>query len=559
MTTRTTFCIPSLIRLACGVIACVALPISAASALETISGTVRAEQGGVPIEGVDLDVFDLAGQKIDSATTVTDALGQYTLTLPAPGSYLLRADPDISQPFSDQYFAGVLLESDATPIVVLLDEALTAVDFALPAGVLLSGVVTSSGVALADIDIDLFAGNGEQLTGRPSVSGPDGVFSLGALAPGDYFVRADPSLSDGQYFFRTFFDGGETIDDATAISVAATDITGVDIDLPAGGTIEGVVREAGTGVLLEGIDLDVFAIDGDRLDLDANTASDGSYQLGVLLPGFYLLRADPAPSDGFAITYYIDAIGLLGATPVIVSAGGPTTGIDIALEPSGSISGLVVATIGGPVDAMDIDVYDAASDERLPQGAVSGPDGSFRVDQLKTGTYKLRADPAIEDGLALRYYDAQDRRATADIIAVAAGVETSGIDLVLEPGATISGTVTDLAGTTALEDVELSLVEPVTFALFDQAEPTDAEGRFTLFAVAAGNYLIRATPPAGEPFEITWFGGSTDPDLATVVPVSTGAALTDIDIALPEPSAALASVVALLTLAAVTRATRERR
>jgi hypothetical protein len=535
------------------------LVAGAAHAVETISGTVRAQQGGAAIEGVDLDVFDLSGEKINSANTQTDVLGRYTVTLPGPGSFLLRADASVAQPFADQYFAGALLESDATAIAVELDEAVLGIDFDLPPGFLLSGRVTSSGAPLEGIDIDLFAPNGERLTGKPGSSGPDGKFTVGALAAGDYFVLADPALAAGQYYLPTFFDDAATIDDAQVVSVGAEDVSGIDIEVSAGGSIAGVVTDAATGLEVDGIDLDLFDNDGRRLESDSRTSSDGSYEIGVLPPGSYRMRADPSVFDGYAITYYVDAIGLSGSAPIQVSPGGPTTGIDLELEPSGRISGAVVATIGGPVDAIDIDVYDAATAERLVQGAESGPDGSYVVNRLKSGQYKLRADPAIEDGLALRYYDARSTRATADPITVKRGLTTSGITLVLEPGATISGQVTDTAGENPIENVDVALVQAGTLVDFDQVERTDADGRYVLFAVEAGSYLVRGQPRANEPFGATWFGDVADSDLATVIPVAAGAEVTGIDIALPEPGGRLASFVALLTLVGLTGVTRRER
>ncbi|MDJ0853451.1 MAG: CapA family protein [Myxococcota bacterium] len=523
---------------------------------ETVSGTVTAQQGGAPLADIDLDVFDLAGDKIDSATALTDALGRYTMTLPGPGDYILRADADRDRRLVDQYYPGVLLESDAAPITVEPGEAVVGIDLELPPGVLVSGRVTSSGTPVPDIDIDVFADNGERLTGKPGSSDADGQYAVGALPPGDYFVRTDPKLGDGQYFVRTFFESASSLGDATAVEVGATDATGIDIDMPAGGSIAGLVTEAGTGQPLEDIDIDVFETGGRQLAVDAESSADGSYEIGVLPPGSYLVRADPDASDGFAITYFDDAIGRLTATPVVVSAGGPTPGIDIALEASGSISGSIVATIGGAVAGMDLDLYEATTDDRLPQGDRSASDGSFRIDQLKTGSYKLLADPTLEDGLAQRYYDGEPNLASADAIAVTAGTETSGIVLVLEPGATISGRVTDATGTQPVEDADVVLVQAGTLVPFDQADRTDAEGRFTLFAIEAGDYLVRADPPAGEPFGTTWFGDASEPQAAAVIPVATGAEVTDVDIALPEPGAGQLGVLSVLSVAGLARAAR---
>ena len=82
-----------------------------AAAQPTISGTVL-NTGGNPVISADLDVFDSTGARVPVTGALTATDGTYTITLPAPGAYILRVDMATGAPLADQYYPGVFLPSD---------------------------------------------------------------------------------------------------------------------------------------------------------------------------------------------------------------------------------------------------------------------------------------------------------------------------------------------------------------------------------------------------------------------------------------------------------------
>ena len=92
-----------------------------AEAVEIISGRVVSARSGLPLAGFDLDLFDVFGVSLPLAGDTTNARGEYSLTLPGPGTYTIRADPATSQPFATVHYNGAFLKSAAQPIVVGLN------------------------------------------------------------------------------------------------------------------------------------------------------------------------------------------------------------------------------------------------------------------------------------------------------------------------------------------------------------------------------------------------------------------------------------------------------
>lgn len=66
--------------------------------------------------GIDLDVFVDGGGSVAITGGVSDISGNYTLTLPGPGTYVIRADATQGIGVADEYFNKCLSpESDPSP------------------------------------------------------------------------------------------------------------------------------------------------------------------------------------------------------------------------------------------------------------------------------------------------------------------------------------------------------------------------------------------------------------------------------------------------------------
>jgi len=505
---------------------------SDAYALETISGTVRSATTSQVLASIDLDVFDGNGTAVTITGGTTDASGNYTIVLPGPGTYIVRADPATTQPYGAVYYGGTPLKSQATPLVLLTGSAVTGIDFSLPDGFLVTGTVDSAGTGLADMDIDVFASNGEFLSAYPARTLLDGTYVVGALPAGTYFIRADPDITrPDQLFVRTYFGGTSDIASATPVVVGASNVSAVDITLPSGGTIQGTVTEAGTGVPLADLDLDVFDAIGNPVSVQARTAIDGTYEIGAMAPGVYLLRVDPTVAQGYARTYYPASATAGGAMGIDVFAGTRTMNVDFAIGVGGTLSGTIrLAADGTAIANVDTDLFDVNGNFMAGYTAKSDTVGAFQLGPMMPGTYFVRADPTVLQGLAEQFYAGKTDISFADPIAVTAGADTGGIDFSLVDAGAISGTIRD-AALVPIAGIDLDLFD-VNGTRLRKGAASGLDGTYTFASLTPGDYTLRADPTAAQGFARAYFDGRLTRALADVVTVVAGTPTVGIDFTL---------------------------
>ncbi|MCA9431128.1 MAG: hypothetical protein KC940_11525, partial [Candidatus Omnitrophica bacterium] len=424
----------------------------------------------------------------------SSATGEYILQNVPAGQYIVRADPSAQQGYVDQYSGGVFLRSEATFVMVPSVGDVT-VDFSLSPGALISGQITvaGEGIPAAGVDLDVFTAGGEFISSANAKTDVGGSYEIGAFPPGSYLLRADPipeSFLIGRYYLN-----GEDRASATPIQITGTnDQTGIDISIPRGGLIQGVVTQQGAGVTLAGQDLDLFTDTGSFVRAGATTSATGFYQIGPVLPGNYRVRVDPEPVTGLVRTFHPSVLFESDGQLVAVSLNTITTGIDIQAPLGGTISGVIrEATILTPISGIDLDVFDTIG-RRMPVNAASMVDGSYLIGGLPQGDYRIRADPTRAQGFALKYYQDTLIEASATSVSVTVGNETSGIDLDLDPAGTIQGTIVDAVTMAPLAGVDLDLFDSQRkfFSAVDAV--TSATGFFILGPVPFGSWFLQADP-----------------------------------------------------------------
>lgn len=538
-----------------------------AFAAEQISGVVTSLTTGNPISLVDLDVFNASGASVAITNGTSGAGGVYTLTLPGPGTYTIRADASRAGGRVDQYFDHVFLPSLSTPIVVASGALVSGIDFSLSDGVEIQGTVTSAldNSPLGGIDMDLYASTGEFLSGYSATTAVDGTYAFGALPPGNYFLRADPDANIGQYYVRTYYGDSYLLSSAAPITVNTTTVTGIDIALEPGGVISGTVTESGSNVPLAGYDLDVYDANGVEMRQSAVTSPSGTYTLGPIPVGSYSIRVDPSIAQSHMRTFYDSVFTREEATLVVVPDGQTVAGIDFSVEPAGYISGVIreSGTLS-PIAGIDLDCYDVLGN-RLNVSAVTGPGGAYSIGPLLPGQYTLRADPSPAQAYARIYYNQKNNRTEADLIAVAGLSTTTGIDFELPAGASISGVVSSVQLGAPVAGMDIDIINAVTLIPLDLNGTTDSLGAYSITNVPPGNYIVRADPAPESAYERTYYGGATLPELAQVLNVPEGAALGNVDIELgaatPLPAVTmpgLAAVALLLPMVALAYSRRRR-
>jgi 5-hydroxyisourate hydrolase-like protein (transthyretin family) len=497
----------------------------------TISGRVVNGVTGFGIIGIDLDVFDAQGHPVVASGEATGTEGRYTLTLPSSGSYFIRADPSLADFFVDQYYSNVFLRSEATLVAVEASQAVTNINFSLRSGYQIRGFIRSQGVGVADVDLDLYAGNGEFVSGVSARSGGDGSFTLGVLPPGTYYVQAEPDLALGQYLMSAFYGGAVRLADATPIVITNTDVSGVVLDLAPAGGISGQVIDRTTASPLINIDLDIYDTNHNRQPFGTLTDSSGNYVLGPLPPGRYELRVDPTIEQAYVRTYYSNSFFHSGAQIIDVQDGKMTPAINFALERAGAVAGQIVdASSGQPLPGVDVNVRDVATN-RFDVFAKSDTNGNYVLGPLPAGSYWLRAEPDAALGHLSQYYELATSTATAKAVPVSAMLTTSNINFQLAPAGWIEGFVFN-GGGVPVAGIDVDLYEATTGERLTLGDSTGSNGWYQVGPIPAGQYKLRCDPTVDQRYAVQYYSGRLTKALADLIVVTNSAGTSNVNFTL---------------------------
>jgi hypothetical protein len=252
-------------------------------------------------------------------------------------------------------------------------------------------------------------------------NGNEGRYVLTPLPEGEFVVSAlvlIASQFDHNPYLSEFFNGVQTLKDATLVSVHPSDTTtAVDFTLDQGSTIHGIVSlqegvPAGADSLWRFPVVAYDAVTGRMVNL-AWASFNGGYQLPKLPQGAYKVSALPG-FFGYAATYYGGGTIFDDASSAIISlVAADTFRADITLGfAGGSISGTVHA-IGtdAPLTASVVIAYE-------PSGHAAGfgfagydwmteqpldNNGTYEIRGLRSGTYYLRTWSIVSLLLQYRY------------------------------------------------------------------------------------------------------------------------------------------------------------
>ena len=513
------------------------LAAGTASAQFAVSGTVR-DNTSAPVSGVGIRLYDNAGNPIGIPPLQTDAAGFYAINGLPNGGYVLQFDPPVA----------TRLLAVQQPATVSGGNATLNVN--LQAGFLLSGHVTDeNGVGIGSIDLQvvdrdtgeqvLTPGDDTDITGFYDVVVPEGEFDLEwrSVAPGglpwipvtmreviDQDTVIDVTMVVGHYVSGTVRDAAgmpvagvnmDFVDAATGVKldtpgdntnalgfyqvqvpvgeyvvrakpavatrlvpgemtgvVITGDLPGVDFTLVQGVLVSGRVTAAAGGGGVAGADVDARdAATGASIFLAGDTAD---------LQGFYQVVV---PAGELELTFE-PPLGVLlvphRTAPTLFSA---DTTLNVPLAAGVALSGVVRNNVGAGLAGVDIDAIDTASGVSVPLvGDDTSATGTFSV-VVAPGTYHLEFEPPAVMGLVA------ERRLDQVI-----GGATS-VTVTLQPGARVTGTVTDPGGL-PVADVDVdALTLPGLGEVFTPADRTNALGQYEVI-IPAGTYRMVFQPSA---------------------------------------------------------------
>ena len=393
------------------------------SQVGTISGTVTDATTGQPLAN--------AWVWANSTTTgswvnaPTDENGYYIINNLAPDSYQVQVTAPVG--YIDEFYNNAIDENNATPVTVVGGADTPNIDFALDPEGTISGTVTDSATGQPLANMNVYAYTGSDSTGwywaNSTYTDENGQYVIHKLSSGAYKIYVgDSGDYSGKYYPNTIVFGN-----ATLISVVAgNDTPNINVAMDHGGSISGNLIDEGTGQPMANVGVFASAISS-GYTYAAWTDTNGNYQIQGMAPDTYRVYAQ-APS-GYISVYYGNTIIFTLATPVAVSGGVDTGGIDFALAQPGGIAGTVTDAVTGlPIPGAYVCSGVSPSDYTCTGTDISG---NYAFYSILPGTYGLMAW-ADFNNYQLQYYDHVAIQDQATPVLVASGNITSGIDFALD-------------------------------------------------------------------------------------------------------------------------------
>lgn len=202
-------------------------------------------------------------------------------------------------------------------------------------------------------------------------------------------------------------------------------------------------------------------------------------------------------------------------TAVVVAIGSVGLAVPAAAAAGASLSGSVTVPGGSPLTSGQVRAVavNAAGDSTGHSWPVDvGPDGTFHIEGVDPGDYKISIEPATRSYLSEYWPDAVDLE-HAETITVEEGETRAGIDAVVDPAGVIAGTITGADGATPSPGGRAILSHVTESGELSSAPAwivdADAEGRYTLDGLTPGRYALRFTPAIASgrrAHVVTWDG-----------------------------------------------------
>ncbi|GEM_PF-1082156 len=517
------------------------------------TAAVIAAQQGVTVVGQDavLPTAGMAAGRLRSATgavvggtvqftSVTDAGNVVTVTTGAdgefegrmaPGQYRIRFSGPADSALAPQYWGGTADVSGSVAISVGAGATFPLGDVVLASGGSITGTVTDDdGEPVAGVTVTARSG----LVQRTGVTGADGSYTVAGLATGAYTVSFTPPA--GSVLRAEHYDDAAASweADVVAVTTGAT-TTGIDAELAVGGGIEGRVLAPG-GAPLAGASVHVWPRDPGTgsAPTPATTGADGTYHVGGLAAGAWVVEVVPPFGSTLARVFYLDATTSTAATAVDVTVRETEQLEDVVLEPGASVSGVVLDPDGAPVAGAWVGAQRAGASTAL--SAQTGADGSYTIIGLPAGGYRVRVSPPwTSTDLVAVYHPGVAAYEQAQEVTVAVGASRTLPATRLLRAGVVSGTITRPDGT----PVAGASVNAYSGTQGGSAT-TAADGTYTIGRLSADDFRVSVSSSAtmlGTYDGVTTYHdgrtGTQRRSLATTVSVVAGQTSGEVDLVVP--------------------------
>ena len=506
----------------------------------SISGRIVAADSGTPLPNAAVWLYQeeiypnpLQRSYRSFLLAYTNAEGEFAFSVP-DGVYALRAE---AAGFLPQYYPSGD-QFAAMRLVIVNGNTISLGDFQLPTGggVITGYVLESDGVTpVPAARVNALNVNDYNLTAYAQTD-VSGQYTL-SLIPGTYSISAQIGNEASAWTVNYISPDGDSEVEAAAGAI----VTGIDIRIPAYGTISGQITLAdGAPLTLQPISaFHDLLIPPSELELTTDQAADfqagisaqidplgsaygfvimmskdvpdwwllglnvvvplqadGSYQAS-LQPGSYAVRSFVG---GYGRKYYGDTYGFYAATELNLGEGAALTGVDITLDPAGTVSGMVRDEAGIPVPNVSLKLFIAGDDNYL---TCSDVNGHYHFSDIPLNqSLNLQVMGATACGGQPQNYLYQ----SVPILATDSNPEPT-IDVTLHQGAVVTGRVTYATTGAPLTNAFISISE-YDYGSWRVFANADVNGDYTLTGVPVGatvhiktdidNTSIALTLSAGE-------------------------------------------------------------
>lgn len=212
-----------------------------------------------------------------------------------------------------------------------------------------------------------------------ALTAEDGSYTIHFLVPGDYEVTVD--LDEGL---------ASDPESHTVELGESEDATGVDFEImEVTGSLSGTVSTSVEGATVEGLTVSALSGEEGAEAVTTETASDGTYTIGSLLPGTYTVSVEAGE----------DLVTEPAETSVEVGADEDVTGVDFEVveDVTGTISGAVTTMLGGvSVEGLTV-VATPDAEGAEPVTAETASDGTYTIESVTPGDYTVTVE--VGEGL----------------------------------------------------------------------------------------------------------------------------------------------------------------
>ena len=293
-------------------------------------------------------------------------------------------------------------------------------------------------------------------------------------------------------------------EDRWEVPIMAGTTTQLDVVMAAYGFVTGTMV-GDDGAPVTGGSVHALAV-GRRWSYGGNVSGTGEYTLRVP-PGPYRIQFS---GSGMASEYFDDVATLEDAQVLTVAAGQTISGIDAVLGAGRVISGVVTSSDGTPVAGLEVSA-NAAWGEGTSRRTNTAADGTYRLTGLSAVPYTVKVSPTGAQLWLPTTYPAT--------VPVGATQETTDVDVVVELGGRIEGTVTGPDGS----------------EIRGRAQAVDGGANGPLDVFSDGQYSILVAPGdhilefVADGYAREFYDDVATKDAATPVRVAAGEVLTGID------------------------------